>query len=223
MMKWNMALCGGVGGAVPTLYAVSQDLTGPSHSQVFGGDVPSWTLGVLIMFGIGAFVAGISKESIAYKAFIIGLSVPALIHSAQETNTANQLSIVQGTAQGALEQGILLPGFVSSAMAQTDSLTFIVSGLPPDTNGYAVHFFGAGGPIGNDISLSSGANTPRPIPQGATGVALRGPEGWSLPIPISNQAQNDVLRLRAHARASFLRGLGRAFGASGAPYEIDAH
>lgn len=225
MTRWFLALCGGVGGAVPALLAASQDLTGPTHGLGHAGYWLSWTLGVLMAFVIGGFVAGISKESIPWKAFVLGISLPGLITSLQANGRANSLTQWQPgqTQVSSTTEQPPAAHFASSAMAQSDAHTFVVSGLPQDTSGYAVLFFGAGGgQIGTEISLSSGSDTPRPVPPGATGVALRGPQGWSLPAPIDKPAQNGVLKLRAHAKSDFIRGFSRAFGGSGAPYEIEA-
>jgi hypothetical protein len=222
MIDLKIPLCGGIGGAFVPLFTASQDLRGPTHSLAFGGDWQSWAIGVLIMFALGAILAGVSRETIPLKALVIGISLPATITAYAENGTANRLAKWQQeqTTQVSQPQRVSFY-FVNPAMAQSDAKTFVVSGLPSDASGYAVRFFGAGGPIGNTISLS-GADAPKPVPPGATAVALRGPEGWSLPAPIDRPAQNGVLKLSAHARSNFVRGLGRAFGASAAPYEIEA-
>lgn len=74
-----IALAAGVGGAAPTLIALAQGLTRQP------ADVPTWAyyVGVLIYFLLGSAIAVIFAETDARKAFFLGVSLPALIVTAQ--------------------------------------------------------------------------------------------------------------------------------------------
>lgn len=219
MIDWKIPLCGGVGGVFVPLFTASQDLRGPTHDPFGGGHWVSWAFAVLILCVLGAILAWVSRETVPLKALAIGLSLPATITAYQANADRNALTPWQESQAPVSQPKPVGFYFVSPALAQSDPQTFVVSGLPSDTSGYAIRFFGPGGPIGNIISLSG--TDAQKVPTGATAVALRGPEGWSLPAPIDRPAQNGVLKLRAHAKSSFIRGFSRAFGGSAAPYEIE--
>ena len=74
-----IALAAGIGGIAPNLVNLAQGFTG--DAPYLPGFI--YYVGVAIFFGLGASVALIFAETDHRKAFILGISLPALIAAVQ--------------------------------------------------------------------------------------------------------------------------------------------
>ena len=220
MANWKIVIYGGVGGAFAPLLFAAQNLTetGALPSSLMG-----WMLGVLILFGLGALLAGASGESLPLKALAIGLSLPATVTAWQEHGTAQQLHLIQPAVAGAPAGGSGLSGLlVAPALAQTDRNRTLVVVAPPGLGNYEVHFY-APRPMTDHPATVAGPEGRREtiaVPALARSVAIWGPRGWSLPVPLPDSSPSGKLTLVISERSDFARSAWQAFGASASPYVV---
>jgi hypothetical protein len=107
-MKALSIIIAAVGGACPTLVTVANKLVLSKPGQHISDFIyPSLFLGMLLLAGLGTLVALVFQETDLKKAFVLGISAPALITSA--------VSSAQNSATG---PGTQLPTPITTANGQ---------------------------------------------------------------------------------------------------------
>jgi hypothetical protein len=89
----------------------------------------------------------------------------------------------------------------------------------PDIPIQEVLFYGPSGSIGP--STKGPVNAPVAVPANATGVAVRGPLGWSRQVALPPSSATGTLNLNVTRRSDFSISFRQALGISSAPYQAE--
>jgi len=113
-------IAAGIGGISPYLVTLARDLVTSKATQHFSDFVsPLFFVGLLLLALIGAAVCFLLQEADLKKAFVLGISAPALITSTLTSANSSGNGIAH-----------FLPGFITSAYAQRPADPDSATGTP---------------------------------------------------------------------------------------------
>jgi hypothetical protein len=186
--KWmSSALAGFAGGLAPFAINLAQTLVGNSQLTVKPGI--SYVIGMLIFGIIGAVVASLFREVDLKKAFLLGISAPAMISLAAKSDLLNSKSAAVGLTAEHQVAVFLIP----SAYAQQESpsssqpingriLEIELKGTMPAAT---VVFRDASGKELKSVNIKLNESQKLLVPATATSIVVRYGDSVTNPYPLS--------------------------------------